>query len=64
MFKDEIIEEARKRREEYAARFDYDLSRMCADLQKKQAESNREYVSLDARKPRLFEQSTKETKAA
>ncbi len=32
MHKDEIVEEVRKVREEYAARFNYDLAKMYEDL--------------------------------
>ena len=64
MFEDEIIKETRRRRDEYAAQFDYDLNAILADLQKKQTESNRQYVSFTARNPRSSEEVTKETKAA
>ncbi len=37
-WKDEIVEEVRLVRDEYAARFDYDISRICNDLRNRQLE--------------------------
>jgi AAA+ superfamily predicted ATPase len=45
MWKDEIVEEIHRIREEHAKSFNYDLDAIFADLQKKQAESGREIVS-------------------
>ncbi|MCY7345998.1 MAG: hypothetical protein LH614_07215 [Pyrinomonadaceae bacterium] len=50
MIKDEIIEETRRLRDEYAKQFDYDLRKIFEDLQKKQKESGRTYVSLSGKK--------------
>ena len=36
MWTDEIVESTRKAREEYAARFDFDLEAIYADLKKQQ----------------------------
>lgn len=44
--KDEIVEEIHKYREEYAKKFNYDLDLIFEDLQKKQRESGRKYVSF------------------
>lgn len=44
--KDEIIEEIHKYREEYAKKFNYDIDLIFEDLQKKQRESGRKYVSF------------------
>lgn len=52
MWKDEIVEEIHRIREEYAKSFNYDLDAIFADLRKKEAESGREVVSL-LRKPSL-----------
>jgi hypothetical protein len=52
MWKDEIVEEIHRIREEYAKSFDYDLDAIFADLRKKEAESGRKVVSL-LRKPGL-----------
>ena len=46
MWKDEILEEIHRIREEHAKSFNYDLDAMFADWRKKQAESGREVVSL------------------
>jgi hypothetical protein len=52
MFHDEIVEEIHRIREEYSRSFNHDLKAIFADLQKQQAESGREVVSL-SRKPGL-----------
>jgi hypothetical protein len=52
MFQDEIVEEIHRIREEYSQSFNHDLKAIFADLQKQQAESGREVVSL-SRKPGL-----------
>jgi len=50
MLPDEIVEEIHKIREEYAKSFNYDLDAIFADLQKKQAESGREVVTLSPKR--------------
>lgn len=52
MWKDEIVEEIHRIREEYAKSFNDDLDAIFEDLRKKQAESGREIVNL-SRKPGL-----------
>ena len=52
MWVDEIVEEIRRIREEYARSFDYDLDAIFADLRQKEAKSGKEVVSL-SRKPGL-----------
>ena len=42
---DPIIEEIHKYREEWAAKFNYDLRAMVADLQRNEQQENRVYVS-------------------
>jgi predicted PolB exonuclease-like 3'-5' exonuclease len=56
MFQDEIVEEIHRIREDYSLSFNHDLKAIFADLQKQQAESGREVVSL-ARKPDLRSRS-------
>ncbi|HEU4387937.1 MAG TPA: hypothetical protein VFV34_09090 [Blastocatellia bacterium] len=51
MWKDQIVEETRKVRDEYAARFDYDLNAIARDLQEQQKRSQRQIVSLEPKKP-------------
>jgi hypothetical protein len=52
MFQDEIVEEIHRIREDYSRSLNHDLKAIFADLQKQQAESGREVVSL-SRKPGL-----------
>jgi hypothetical protein len=46
MWQDPIVEEVRKARDERAARFDYDLERIFADLREQERKIGREYVTL------------------
>ncbi len=46
MYKDEILEEIYKYREEYAHSFNYDLNAMFDDLRTKQIASGRKVVKL------------------
>ena len=50
MWKDEIVEEIHRIREEYAKSFNYDLDAIFADWQKKQSASGREVVSLSPKR--------------
>lgn len=43
---DPIVEEVRKRGEDYAASFDFDLDRMFEDLRRRQDESGRPVVDF------------------
>ncbi|MBI1745290.1 MAG: hypothetical protein HYR55_01730 [Acidobacteria bacterium] len=54
MWKDTIVEETRKVREEYAAQFDYDLEAVYQDLKEKEKQSEREVVSLAPKPPVAF----------
>ncbi len=45
MYTDPIIEEIRKFRDEYAARFNYDVKAMLADIRRRQKDSGRKTVS-------------------
>ena len=51
MWSDTIVEETRKAREEYAAKFNYDLEAIYRDLKEKEEQSEREVVSLPPREP-------------
>jgi len=51
MWHDPIVEELHKIREEYARKFNFDISAICKDIQEKQVESGREVVSFPPRKP-------------
>jgi len=46
MWRDTIIDETRKAREEYAAKFSYDLEAIYRDLKEREEQSGREVVSL------------------
>ena len=46
MYKDEIVEEIHKYREEYAKSFNYDLKAIFDDLREKQIASGRKFVKL------------------
>ncbi len=50
MWKDEFIEEVRKVRDEYAAKFDYDLDAIYEDIKKQEKKSKRKIVSLPSKK--------------
>ena len=51
MWKDEIVEEVRKHREAYAAKFNYDLQAMFEDLKKAERKSKRKKVSFKPKRP-------------
>jgi hypothetical protein len=50
MWNDPIVEEARRIREEHAARFDYDLRAIFEDLRRRQQEGGRSVVSFPPRR--------------
>ena len=54
MWRDEIIEEVRKTRDEYAAKFDYDLDAIYKDIKKQEKKSQRKVVSLKPKKVELI----------
>lgn len=53
MWKDPIIEETRKRREDLAQKLGGELEAICKALREKEAETTRKVVSLPPRKARL-----------
>jgi len=46
MWKDEIVEEVRKARDEFAAKFNYDMDAIYKEIKKQEAESTRKFVSF------------------
>jgi hypothetical protein len=46
MWKDPIVEEIRRYREEYAAQFNFDLHAICEDLRNQQGKNGRQVISL------------------
>ncbi len=59
MYKDEIVEEIHKYREDYAKSFNYDLNAIFEDLRKKQIKSGRKVVELPIK--RKFHPSSEKT---
>ncbi len=53
MWKDEIVEEVRKVRDEYAAKFNYDLDAIYTDIKEQEKKTRRKVVSLPPKKPEL-----------
>ena len=53
MWEDEIVEEVRKVREEYAARFNHNLEAIYQDIKEQEKQNQRKVVSLPPRKPEL-----------
>ncbi|MEH2056493.1 MAG: hypothetical protein V7K97_10125 [Nostoc sp.] len=51
MWKDEILEEIYRIREEHAKAFNYDLQAICDDLRQKQALSSRQIISQPLKQP-------------
>jgi hypothetical protein len=57
MWRDEILEEIHKIREEHAKAFNYNLQAICDDLRQRQAESGRTMISSPLKQPRQRQQS-------
>ncbi len=51
MWKDPIVEETRKLRDEYASKFNHDIDAIFEDIQKRQTQSAQKPVSFPPRKP-------------
>ncbi|MGH9942070.1 MAG: hypothetical protein ACRD9R_06890 [Pyrinomonadaceae bacterium] len=56
MLEDEIVAETRRVREDYAAKFDYDLEAIYRDLQAQEAQSGRPLVTLCPKEPAQWPQ--------
>lgn len=52
MWKDPIVEEVRRAREEYAAEFDFDLDALYQDLKEREARGEFKTVCREPRRPR------------
>jgi hypothetical protein len=59
MWNDEIVEEVRRVRLEYSAKFNHDLEAMFRDLKEQEEKSEREVVSRPPKKPELVELTTR-----
>ncbi len=55
MWNDEIVEEVRKHREAYAAKFNFNLQAMYEDLKKAEKKSKHKKVSFRPKKPMKLE---------
>jgi hypothetical protein len=53
MWNDEIVEEVRKVRRDYAAKFNYDLEAIFKDIKQQEEKSARTVVSRPPKKPQL-----------
>ncbi len=51
MWKDPIVEETRKLREQYAEQHNHDIDAIFEDIQQRQANSEKKPISLSPRKP-------------
>jgi hypothetical protein len=51
MWRDQIVEETRKRRDGYAAKFKYDADAIFDDIRKRQREGGKKLVTCPPRKP-------------
>jgi hypothetical protein len=51
MWEDEIVEETRRQREEYAVKFHYDLEAIYEDLKEQEKRGRRKVVSLQPKEP-------------
>lgn len=49
MWEDPIVNEVRRIRNEHAARFDYDIKKICQDLKEREKASGRKYSSYPPR---------------
>jgi hypothetical protein len=54
MWKDEILEEIYRIREDRAKAFNYDLKAICDDLQQRQTASGRKIISKSLKQPHLM----------
>ncbi|MGH9948146.1 MAG: hypothetical protein ACRD6X_13235 [Pyrinomonadaceae bacterium] len=58
MWKDEIVEEVRKARDEFAAKFDYDMDAIYREIKRQEAESERKFVSFPPKRIKPTENLT------
>ena len=57
MWVDPIVEEIRRARDEHAAKFDYDIHRICEDIREQEKKSGLKFVTPEPRRPRPIAQS-------
>ncbi len=51
MWRDPVVDETRKCREEYAVKFNHDVDAIFEDIRRRQKQGGRKLVSFPARKP-------------
>jgi hypothetical protein len=51
--KDEIVEEVRRERQQYAEQFGYDIRKIAEDIRRREQQSGRQYITLPPKKPNL-----------
>ena len=61
---DPIIEELHRIREDYAARFNFDMEAICRDLQAKESRNGRRVVSFPPKRPKGWVEPVPEQKAS
>lgn len=57
MWNDEIVEETRRVRDGYAAKFEYDLDAIYRDLKKQEEQNPYKIVSLPPKQPEIIPQA-------
>ena len=58
MWNDEIVEETRQVRDQYAAKFNYDLEAIYRDLKKQEEQNPEKFVSRPSKEPETVPQAT------
>ncbi len=61
MWIDPIVEEIRREREAYAAKFNFDIDAICRDLQRQELESGHEIVTLPSKRRAAEEEKQLQT---
>ncbi|MBL0731652.1 MAG: hypothetical protein JJW03_02200 [Desulfosarcina sp.] len=57
MFRDNIVEEIRKNRQEHAAKFNFDIRKIVKELNKQQLDNRRKTISFPSKKP-IFQKTS------
>ncbi len=61
MWKDKIVDEVRAARDEFAAKFNYDIDAIYREIKKQEAESDRKFVKLSPTRVESFDSKLKTT---
>ena len=57
MWNDEIVEETRRVRNGYAAKFEYDLDAIYCDLKEQEEQNPEKFISLPPKQPEIIPQA-------